>query len=609
MLRPRAAFALVVAALLVVVTGLVIVRGMAAALAGDRLRRTAAAHGLEAHWRDLGVTRAGHLHIRGLVLTRMMARGDTVLVADSLGVALDPRALATLRLDVGAVRLAHAHLRLRGAAAEPDTVAPPEAVPPAEATARSERLRRAATTLVHDLLLPARRLPRLELRDVTVESGSGESLWRGARIAWLALTPRGAGVDLAASGGVGLERPVPFDLALHYGRDDRLRGGARFGLPDSAGIVSETLRVSMDGALSQNRRARTLTLADSTRVWIGRLPFRVGGLLAERGPRASLDVSAAGLTAPAIVASLPRAVLGPLTGLAVTGSFDWRLAVDLDLAHPDSVDFDADVTPHGLTLDVTYSSLDLARLSGPFIAAIHLPRDRIVYRMLSDANPFYRPLDRIDPVLVHAVLTNEDASFFHHRGFNAEAIRLATAENLKAGGYRRGAGTITMQLARNLWLGHRRTLSRKGQEVVLAWVLEHLTGLSKERLLEIYLNIIEWGPGVHGAAEAMQFYFGADATHVTPEQALFLTTLVPSPSRWRGRFAPDGTLRRWTRAQMHFIGRAMVAHGWLDPGQLPPADSLHVELGGPARGLLLPRTPADTTRADSSGVEARRIAP
>ena len=68
-----------------------------------------------------------------------------------------------------------------------------------------------------------------------------------------------------------------------------------------------------------------------------------------------------------------------------------------------------------------------------------------------------------------------------------------------------------MQLVRNLYLGHERTLSRKGQEVVLAWILEHLTGLSKQRLLEIYLNIIEWGPGIHGADEATRYYFGHDA--------------------------------------------------------------------------------------------------
>src|SRR6185295_3239368 len=160
--------------------------------------------------------------------------------------------------------------------------------------------------------------------------------------------------------------------------------------------------------------------------------------------------------------------------------------------------------------------------------------------------------------------------FFRHRGFNTGAVQEAIGENLRSASFRRGAGTITMQLARNLWLGHERTLSRKGQEVVLAWMLEHLTGFSKERLLEIYLNIIEWGPGVHGADEAANFYFDKDAGSLSLDEALFLATLVPSPGRWRQRLDADGHLRSYVKAQMHFIGRAMVAKGWLAPESLPP---------------------------------------
>src|SRR5204862_4904168 len=144
----------------------------------------------------------------------------------------------------------------------------------------------------------------------------------------------------------------------------------------------------------------------------------------------------------------------------------------------------------------------------------------------------YRPLTGIDSTLTHAVLTNEDGGFFRHRGFNLEAVKQAISANLRAGAFRRGAGTITMQLARNLYLGHQRTLSRKAQEVVLAWVLEHLTGLSKQRLLEIYMNIIEWGPGVHGAGEAARYYFDEDPGRVSVDESLFMTTVVPSPLKW-----------------------------------------------------------------------------
>jgi membrane peptidoglycan carboxypeptidase len=106
------------------------------------------------------------------------------------------------------------------------------------------------------------------------------------------------------------------------------------------------------------------------------------------------------------------------------------------------------------------------------------------------------------------------------------------------------------------------------------------------------LNIIEWGPGIHGADEAARFYFDRDAHDLTLDQSLFLATVIPSPGRWRGRFDANGALRSYVKAQMHFIGRAMMAKGWLPAEALPPADSLHVELAGPAREILFPSTAA-----------------
>ena len=133
----------------------------------------------------------------------------------------------------------------------------------------------------------------------------------------------------------------------------------------------------------------------------------------------------------------------------------------------------------------------------------------------------------------------------------------------------------------------------------MAWVLEHLTGLPKRRLLEIYLNIIEWGPQVHGAAEATRFYFDKDPGQLTLDEALFLATVVPAPARWRWRFGPDGALRPYVRAQMRFIARAMAAKGWLSPERVPAADDLHVELRGAARRALFP---AESGPADSLSI-------
>jgi hypothetical protein len=588
--RPRLAAAILLAVLLAAWLA-------APFVVSATLRRAAAAHGLVLRWDRLRLRFPLRAELRGAVLTRPV-HGDTLLTADSLGAVVDPWSLVLLRPRLAEAAIARARVTLvpRRASA-PDTLVPEDEAP-AAASRLAVRLRRAAESVVRLLLAPARRLPRLEVRDLVVRTAADETSQRGGRLAWLTLDHTPAGMHLRAAGALALETEAPFDLELSYGHDDRLVGGAVVRLPDPVAGVAETLRLSVDGRLTQDRRAGVLRLADSTRLVVGRVPLTLGGSLDRRGPRLSVRLAADGLTEDAIRASVPAGALGPLTRLRVRGSFDYRLGLDLDLARPDSVRFTADVVPHGLALDPAGDGLELGALDRPFLAVIRLPHGRLAPRELSTTNPFFRPLESIDSLLVHAVLANEDGGFFHHRGFNPEAIQLAIAANVKAGAWRRGAGTVTMQVARNLWLGHERTLARKAQEVALAWVLEHLTGLPKRRLLEIYLNIIEWGPGVHGAAEATRYYFDADPGRVTVDEALFLATVVPAPTKWRTRFAPDGALRPFERTQMHFIGRAMVAKGWLAPEMLPGRDSLSVTLRGRARLELFP---PDTTGADTAG--------
>ena len=566
-------------------------------LIAPRLRAAAHARGLEASWDALVMELPAGARLRSLRL--IDAAGDTVLSIDSLRVALDPLPLLLLRARFASVDAAHVRLAPpTRRAADPDTLAPEEPSTRGRPD-RSRRVHEAADRLARTLLLPARRLPELALRDVRVGAGDGEA---ALAIERLDLHRARGAMALDAEGALERDPPTPFALELRYGDEDRLTGRAIFGIPDLERGTLDSLLIRVDGAVVQDRAHGVVRMADSTRVTIGRIRLRIGGSLERRGPHVRFALAANDLDAPLIQSSLPRMMLGPLLDLSVRGSFDYRISFDLDVSAPDSVRFDADVIPHGLALDPAHTRLNLTELSGPFVARIHLPRDRIVIRDLSAASPHYRPLEAIDSLLTHAVLTNEDGGFFRHHGFNTEAVRGAIADNVRAGAYRRGAGTITMQLVRNLYLGHARTLSRKAQEVVLSWVLEHLVRLDKRRILEIYINIIEWGPDVFGADEAAFFYFGHDAGRVSVDEALFLATVVPAPTKWRYRFDTAGELRPFERAQMHFIGRAMIAKGWLDPAQLPGRDALRVELRGPAREVLFPRDP---TALDSAHGQPR----
>jgi monofunctional biosynthetic peptidoglycan transglycosylase len=137
------------------------------------------------------------------------------------------------------------------------------------------------------------------------------------------------------------------------------------------------------------------------------------------------------------------------------------------------------------------------------------------------------PLSRISPHLQRAVVVAEDASFYSHHGFDWEGIQEAAMRNWAKGQLRRGGSTITQQLAKNLYLSSDKTLLRKAHEALIARLLEQ--HLSKKRILELYLNVVEWGNGVYGAEAAAQHHFGKSAMDVTPEEAALLAAMLPAP--------------------------------------------------------------------------------
>ena len=139
----------------------------------------------------------------------------------------------------------------------------------------------------------------------------------------------------------------------------------------------------------------------------------------------------------------------------------------------------------------------------------------------------WAPLSRISPYLQRAVIVAEDASFYDHEGFDWTGIRDAALRNLRVGKLRRGGSTITQQLAKNLYLSSDKTLLRKAHEAVITWALERR--LSKQRILELYLNVAEWGRGVYGAEAAAQHHFGKSAKDLTREEAALLAAMLPSP--------------------------------------------------------------------------------
>jgi monofunctional biosynthetic peptidoglycan transglycosylase len=136
---------------------------------------------------------------------------------------------------------------------------------------------------------------------------------------------------------------------------------------------------------------------------------------------------------------------------------------------------------------------------------------------------------------VRTLLLGEDANFYGHRGVDLKELPVAIASNLARGTFARGASTIPQQLAKNLFLSREKTVSRKLEELALALLLD--SSLSKQRVLEVYLNVIEWGPRLYGLRPAARHYFGKEPSHLTPKQMAFLVALIPGPLKYQRSFA------------------------------------------------------------------------
>jgi monofunctional biosynthetic peptidoglycan transglycosylase len=161
------------------------------------------------------------------------------------------------------------------------------------------------------------------------------------------------------------------------------------------------------------------------------------------------------------------------------------------------------------------------------------------------------PYDRISRNLTRAVLAGEDSRFFDHAGFDWDEMQKALEKDWNEGRFKRGASTISQQLAKNLFLSTSKNPIRKVHEALITKEMEW--SLGKRRILEIYLNVIEWGDGIYGAEAAARNYFNTSASSLSPDQAAFLSAIIPSPN---GAYNP-ATHRRKVQRRKNLIERLM----------------------------------------------------
>ncbi len=177
-------------------------------------------------------------------------------------------------------------------------------------------------------------------------------------------------------------------------------------------------------------------------------------------------------------------------------------------------------------------TLVAAKFVDPPTTAVHIERRLQAFIHSKPYHEHYQfvPLREISPDLQHAVIAAEDARFYQHHGFDWQAIELAADEDME-GGRIRGGSTITQQLVKNIFFGTRRSILRKGAEATLVPVAEFVLG--KQRILELYLNVVEWGPGIYGVESASEHYYGIPARRVDRQQAAELAAILPAPLKRR----------------------------------------------------------------------------
>jgi monofunctional biosynthetic peptidoglycan transglycosylase len=165
------------------------------------------------------------------------------------------------------------------------------------------------------------------------------------------------------------------------------------------------------------------------------------------------------------------------------------------------------------------------------------------------------PYDRISIHLKRAIVAAEDARFLEHEGFDVEGIQAAVEKNLKKGRLVAGGSTISQQLAKNLFLSSERSFIRKGQEAVITLMIE--STWSKRRILEVYLNVIEWGNGIYGAEAAARRYYKTSAANLSRDQAARMAAMVPNP-RWYESHHSSRSYQRHVAFIKRYMGYAQV---------------------------------------------------
>lgn len=333
-------------------------------------------------------------------------------------------------------------------------------------------------------------------------------------------------VDLV---GLNLFHPM---LSESLVRDISLRG-------DVEGSFDRRARVLRVGKAELSSRGVNVALAGSLELPEG---IEADGSM-RRFRRFDARLTIPSVPCQTMLDAIPGELVPHLVGFKMTGKFATDVHVDVDWADLQATQLGGSIGIYGCKVKKAPEQMDAKRLAHSFQHEIEVAPEKWEKITIGPDSHRFVPLPEVSPYLVNSLMTTEDSTFYRHRGFITREFRSALIKNLEAGYFRYGASSITMQMVKNVLLYRDKTLARKLQEMFLTWYLEQ--ELDKDRILEIYLNAIEYGPGLYGIKPAAFQYFGKPPSMLGPVEAAFFSSILPAPKRRFKQFCKD-QLTTWT---------------------------------------------------------------
>ncbi|HLO91655.1 MAG TPA: biosynthetic peptidoglycan transglycosylase [Lentimicrobium sp.] len=298
--------------------------------------------------------------------------------------------------------------------------------------------------------------------------------------------------------------------------------------------------------------------------------------------------------------SLPSGLFSNLEGIKVRGDLSFHLNFQIAFNQPDSLIFDAKLRGKGFSVE-RFGNTNFTYINQPFVYTAYERGEPVRSFIVGEGNPNYRTLTEIPEHLKQAIMTSEDGQFYYHNGFIPDAIRASIITNIKEKRFARGGSTISMQLVKNVFLNRNKNITRKLEEMLITWLIESRQMVSKDRMLEVYLNIIETGPMTYGVNEAAQFYFKKDVSKLTLAESIYIASIVPRPKLFKYSFDKEGNLREYLASYYRLVSGKMLNRGWITQEEY---DDLRPEINikGPARSYIV----TDTVPAADEIIKERK---